>query len=32
MFETTMPLSEAVEGYKMFDEMKALKVVFNAEK
>jgi len=28
MFEHIMPLSEAVEGYDMFDKMKVQKVVF----
>lgn len=28
MFDKIMPLSDAVEGYKLFDEMKAQKVVF----
>ncbi|KAK0384328.1 hypothetical protein NLU13_8415 [Sarocladium strictum] len=32
MVDTIMPLSKAVEGYKLFDEMKALKVIFDAEK
>ncbi len=28
MFEKIMPLSEAVEGYQLFDQMKAPKIVF----
>jgi len=28
MFEKIMPLSDAVEGYDIFDKMKAQKVVF----
>jgi hypothetical protein len=28
MFEQIMPLSEALEGYDMFDKMKVQKVVF----
>lgn len=28
MFEKIMPLSEAVEGYEIFDKMQAQKVVF----
>jgi len=28
MFEKIMPLSEAVEGYEIFDSMKVQKVVF----
>ncbi|KAM5352844.1 hypothetical protein ACJ41O_005566 [Fusarium nematophilum] len=32
MTETIMPLSEAVEGYRIFDAMKAHKVIFDAEK
>ncbi|KAI8630450.1 GroES-like protein [Xylariaceae sp. FL1651] len=30
--ETVMPLSEAAEGYKIFDEMQVQKVIFDAEK
>jgi hypothetical protein len=30
MFDKIMPLSDAVEGYDMFDKMKAQKVVFKA--
>lgn len=32
MADKVMPLSEAVEGYEIFDNMKAQKVVFEAEK
>ena len=32
MADKVMPLSEAVEGYKLFDEMKVQKVVFEAQK
>ena len=32
MSDKVMPLSEAVEGYDIFDKMKAQKVVFEAEK
>ena len=32
MTETIMPLSQAVEGYELFDKMKALKVIFDATK
>lgn len=32
MSDKVMPLSEAVEGYDLFDKMKAQKVVFEAEK
>lgn len=32
MTETIMPLSDAVEGYEIFDNMKSLKVIFDAEK
>jgi hypothetical protein len=32
MTETYMPLSKAVEGYELFDSMKVLKVIFEAEK
>lgn len=28
MFDKVMPLSEAVEGYELFDNMKAQKVIF----
>ena len=28
MFDKIMPLSEAVEGYELFDQMKAQKVIF----
>jgi hypothetical protein len=30
MADKIMPLSEAVEGYELFDQMKAQKVVFEA--
>lgn len=29
MFDKIIPLSEAVEGYDLFDKMKAQKVIFN---
>lgn len=29
MFDKIMPLADALEGYKIFDEMKAQKVVFS---
>lgn len=32
MFENIMQLSEAVEGYKMFHEMKAQKIIFRCYK
>lgn len=32
MTETIMPLSEAVQGYEMFNEMKTHKVIFVADK
>lgn len=32
MSDKIMPLSEAVEGYDLFDKMKAQKVVFEASK
>lgn len=32
MTETVMPLSQALEGYEVFDSMKSLKVIFDAEK
>lgn len=32
MADKIMPLSQAVEGYDIFDKMKAQKVVFEAEK
>jgi hypothetical protein len=32
MVDTIMPLSKAVEGYKLFDDMKALKVIFDAQR
>jgi hypothetical protein len=32
MTETVMPLSKAVEGYELFDAMKAHKVIFEADK
>jgi hypothetical protein len=32
MADKIMPLSEAVEGYDMFDKMKVQKVVFEAQK
>jgi len=28
MFDKVMPLSEAVEGYELFDKMQAQKVIF----
>lgn len=31
MTDTIMPLSDAVAGYELFDSMKALKVIFDAE-
>lgn len=31
MVDTVVPLSDAVEGYKIFDEMKAFKVIFDTE-
>lgn len=31
MADKIMPLSEAVEGYELFDNMKAQKVVFQAQ-
>jgi len=31
MFEKVMPLSEALEGYDLFDKMKVQKVVFELE-
>lgn len=31
MTDTIMPLSKAVEGYDLFDNMKAQKVIFDAE-
>lgn len=31
MTETIMPLSKAVEGYELFDNMKAHKVIFDAQ-
>ena len=30
MFDKMMPLSDAVEGYEIFDKMQAQKVVFEA--
>jgi len=30
MFDKIMPLSDAVEGYDIFDKMKAQKVIFEA--
>jgi hypothetical protein len=32
MADKIMPLSEAVEGYELFDKMKVQKVVFEAQK
>lgn len=32
MSDKIMPLSQAVEGYEIFDNMKAQKVVFQADK
>lgn len=32
MWDTVMPLSQAVEGYDIFDKMKVQKVVFDARK
>lgn len=32
MAEKIMPLTEAVEGYDLFDKMKVQKVVFEAQK
>jgi hypothetical protein len=32
MTENIMPLSQAVEGYELFDSMKVQKVIFDAEK
>ena len=32
MADKVMPLSQAVEGYELFDQMKAQKVVFEAQK
>jgi len=32
MTENVMPLSQAVEGYELFDSMKVQKVIFEAEK
>ncbi len=32
MTETVLPLSQAVEGYDMFDTMKVQKVIFDAER
>ncbi|KAI9673994.1 MAG: hypothetical protein M1817_002200 [Caeruleum heppii] len=32
MADTIMPLSQAVEGYQLFDDMKAQKVIFEAQK
>lgn len=32
MAETVMPLSQAVEGYEIFDKMRAQKVIFDATK
>lgn len=32
MSDKIMPLSEAVEGYELFDKMKVQKVVFEAQK
>jgi hypothetical protein len=32
MTENVMPLSQAVEGYELFDSMKVQKVIFDAEK
>lgn len=28
MFDTVMPLTDAVEGYELFDNMKAQKIIF----
>lgn len=28
MFDTVMPLTEAVQGYELFDNMKAQKIIF----
>lgn len=32
MADKVMPLSQAVEGYDLFDNMKAQKVIFEADK
>lgn len=32
MADKIMPLSQAVEGYEIFDKMKAQKVIFEADK
>ena len=32
MADKIMPLTEAVEGYEIFDKMKAQKVIFDAQK
>lgn len=32
MADKIMPLSQAVEGYELFDQMKVQKVVFEAQK
>jgi hypothetical protein len=32
MADKVMPLSQAVEGYELFDQMKVQKVVFEAQK
>lgn len=32
MTENVMPLSQAVEGYELFDSMKVQKIIFDAEK
>lgn len=32
MVDTVVPLTDAVRGYNMFDEMKAMKVIFDTEK
>jgi hypothetical protein len=32
MADKVMPMSQAVEGYDLFDKMKAQKVVFEAQK
>jgi hypothetical protein len=32
MYDKVMPLSEAVEGYDLFDKMKVQKVVFEGQK
>lgn len=32
MSDKVMPLSQAVEGYRLFDNMEAQKVIFEAEK